>query len=97
MKHWQTLADALLEEDRILRRRITSLPADLLAVRGPDGTLSFQETLAHIAYWDDFTVKFFSAKLDPDRPEPEPPGDFMNRSVSDENSSWCFNTWTTSS
>ncbi|RKZ18853.1 hypothetical protein DRQ50_03285 [bacterium] len=80
LKHWQTLADALLDEDRILRRRITTLPSDLLAVHGPEGALSFQETLAHIAYWDDFTVKFFSAKLDPAQPSLEPPGDFMDRS-----------------
>lgn len=82
MKHWQTLADALLDEDQILRRRITSLPAELLAARGDEGTLSFQETLAHIACWDDFTVNFFRAKVDPDRPSPESPGDFMSRSES---------------
>ena len=80
MNHWQTLADALLEEDRILRRRLATLAPELRGCRGLDGTLSFQETLGHLAYWDAFAVGFFSAKLDPDGPQPRPPADFARQS-----------------
>jgi hypothetical protein len=80
LNHWQTLVDALREEDRALRRLLAAVaPADR-AVRGTDGTLSFHETLAHLAVWDDFTVRFFRAKLDPQAPVAETPEEFMRRS-----------------
>ena len=82
MSHWQTLADALLDEDRVLRRRLASVPPELLGSRGPDDGLSFQETLGHIAFWDDFTVRFFTTKLDSGGDPPSPPADFAR--VSEE-------------
>ncbi len=75
---WQTLADAILDEDRILRRRLTTVQSPLCDQRGPEGTLSYKETLGHIAFWDDFTVRFFKDKLN-DR-DPPPPDDFARRS-----------------
>ena len=80
MRQWQSLADALLDEDRILRRRLATLSAESRSRRGPDGTLSFQETLGHLAYWDAFTVDFFTAKLDRAGPQPQPPADFARQS-----------------
>lgn len=76
----QTLVDAILEEDRLLRERLTSCPPHLRDVRGPSGGLSFKETLAHISYWDDFTVDFFSTKLDKGSLDPTPPLDFEENS-----------------
>lgn len=80
MHQWQTLADALMEEDRILRQRLAALPPELRRRRGPEGTLSFQETLGHLAYWDAFTVDFFTAKLEGAGPGPRPPADFARES-----------------
>ena len=80
MSPWQTLADELLDEDRILRRRLATLSSELRSSRGPDGSLSFQETLGHLAYWDAFTVQFFTAKLDRGGPPPLPPADFARQS-----------------
>ncbi len=70
MSQWQTLADAIIDEDRQLRRMLASCPAALREARGPDGALSFKETLGHIAFWDDFTLRFFGARLDPARRDP---------------------------
>ena len=69
-----------MDEDRILRRRLSDLSAELRSRRGPEGTLSFQETLGHIAYWDSFTVDFFTAKLDGAGPSPVPPADLARLS-----------------
>lgn len=41
-----------------------------------DGTLSFKETLAHIAFWEDYTVNFFSRKIDRGSRTPSPPVEF---------------------
>jgi hypothetical protein len=75
---WQTLVDAILDEDRILRRRLAGVQPPLSERRGPDGSLSAKETLAHIAFWDGFTVRFFEDKLR-DR-DPAAPEDFSRRS-----------------
>lgn len=80
MNHWQTLADALRDEDRLLRERLSLCPRSLRELRGPEGALSFKETLGHIAFWDAFTVEFFTAKLDVCSCDPPPPVDFEERS-----------------
>jgi hypothetical protein len=77
--HRNSLVDAFTEEDRLLRHRLAECPRVFRECRGPrgsDGTLSFKETLAHIAFWDDFTVNFFSRKLDRGSRTPSPPADF---------------------
>lgn len=76
MSPWQTLADALIDEDRRLRRKLITCPRALRERRGPRGSLSLKEILGHIAFWDDFTVRFFTARLDPTRRGPERPVDF---------------------
>ncbi len=76
MSQWQSLTDALIDEDRRLRRRIAACPHALREGRGPDGALSCKETLGHIAFWDDYTVRHFSARLDPTEPPPAGPPDF---------------------
>ncbi len=76
MGNRQTLLDAILEEDRLLRRRLTTCPAHLREVRGPTDALSFKETLAHLSFWDNFTVEFFTRKLDASRLNPDEQVDF---------------------
>jgi len=76
VSQWQSLTDALIDEDRRLRRRIAACPHALREGRGPDGTLSCKETLGHIAFWDDYAVRHFTARLDPTVPRPAGPPDF---------------------
>jgi hypothetical protein len=42
--------------------------------------MSFKETLAHIAFWDNFTVEFFTHKLDQTSLDPTPLVDFEESS-----------------
>lgn len=76
MSQWQSLTDALIDEDRRLRRRIAACPQVLREGRGPGGTLSCKETLGHIAFWDEYTVRHFAARLDPTVTLPAGPPDF---------------------
>lgn len=73
---WKSLVDAFKEEDRLLRHRLAECPRAFRERRGPDGCLSFKETLAHIAFWEDFTVNFFTRKTDRGSCPPVPPVDF---------------------
>lgn len=81
LKNWQNLVDAILEEDRLLRGRLNDCPNGIRSIRGPQGTLSFKETLSHIAFWDNFTVEFFSHKLDLKSLSPSPVVNFEERST----------------
>ena len=78
--HRKALVDAFTEEDRLLRHRLAECPRAFRERRGPDGALSFKETLAHIAFWEDFTVNFFSRKIDLGSCTPAPPVEFENLS-----------------
>jgi len=49
-------------------------------MRSPQDGLSFKETLGHIAFWDDFTIRFFQEKLDRTTLDPLPPVNFEERS-----------------
>ncbi len=75
-----------MDEDRLLRHRLSECPRAFRERRGPDGALSFKETLAHIAFWEDFTVNFFSRKTDLRSRQLAPPVEFekMNRQALDE-------------
>lgn len=81
MNNWQMLVDAIMEEDRLLRERLAHCPLDARDIPGPQGALSFKETLGHIAFWDNFTVEFFSNKLDVTSLDPSPLVNFEERSV----------------
>jgi len=81
MKNRQILVDAIMEEDRLLRGRLARCPREARDKKGPQGALSFKETLGHIAFWDNFTVEFFSNKLDKTSLNPSPPVNFEERSV----------------
>ena len=81
LNQWQTLVDSIVEEDELLRNRLTECSATLREVRSPEGGLSFKETLGHIAFWDDFTVRFFAGKLDTGSLDPLPPLNFEERSL----------------
>ena len=74
------LIKAIKEEDRLLRQYLTLLPRHARDEPGPEGALSFKETLGHIAFWDDFTVEFFQCKLDRTACELPPPVSFEERS-----------------
>ncbi|MEN8008485.1 MAG: hypothetical protein ABFS42_15865 [Candidatus Krumholzibacteriota bacterium] len=73
---WKSLVDAFTEEDRLLRHRLAECPRVFRERPGPDGTLSFKDTLAHIAFWEDFTVNFFDRKTDKGSCDPVPPFEF---------------------
>lgn len=81
MNNWQTLADAVLEEDRLLRDRLARCPQSLRERGGPEGQLSFKETLGHIGFWDQFTVEFFSHRLDKTSLDLQAPRNFEERSA----------------
>jgi hypothetical protein len=76
LAHRKALVDAFTEEDRLLRRRLSECPRAFRERAGSDGSLSFRETLAHIAFWEDFTVNFFSRKTDKGSRNPVPPLEF---------------------
>lgn len=78
LNSWQSLVDGILDEDRILRRRLATVQPPLLHKRGPDASLSAKEMLAHVAFWDVFTVRFFEEKLL--GRVPAPPADFARES-----------------
>ena len=59
-----------------MRHRLAECPRVFRECRGPDGALSFKETLAHIAFWEDFTVNFFFRKIDRGSCTPPPPVEF---------------------
>jgi hypothetical protein len=84
LSHWQNscepLIAALKDEDQLLRNHLKGCPRLLRETRGPDGALSAKETLGHIAFWDNFTVDFFSRKLDVGSCDPAPPINFEERS-----------------
>jgi len=74
------LVEAIMEEDRLLRRCLTLVPrADRSRPVNARG-LSFKETLGHISFWDDFTVHFFQCKLDAASCTLPPPVKFEERS-----------------
>jgi hypothetical protein len=75
------LLEAIDKEDRLLRQRLTGCPAPLREMNGPEGSLSFKATLAHIAFWDDFTINFFTRKLDEGSCNLPAPVDFEERSA----------------
>ncbi len=79
MEPWQTLVEAYELEDRLLRRLVSSFPRQSRNEPGFEGSLSCHATLAHLAYWDGFTVDFFRSKLDPGRFPAQPPVDFEDR------------------
>ncbi len=79
MKSWQTLVEAYETEDKILREVVTSCPRCMRGKPGADDALSCQAVLAHLAFWDGFTVDFFRRKLDPTSYPAKPPMNFEDR------------------
>lgn len=75
-----TLINAIKEEDELLRLLVVRIPRGDREVRGEASELNFKDTLGHIAFWDDFTVQFFRAKLDRTRCALSAPVDFEERS-----------------
>ncbi len=79
MEPWRTLVEAYELEDKLLRELVSAFPRELRSSPGPDGALSCHATLAHLAYWDGFTVDFFRSKLEPGSCPAQAPVDFEDR------------------
>jgi hypothetical protein len=65
-----------MEEDGLLRQLLAAYPKPFRELKASDGSLSFKDTLGHIAFWDDFTVNFFLCKIDPGAHRVAPPENF---------------------
>lgn len=52
------LVAAYAEENRRLLQLTTRFPLELRDVPGPDNRLSLKQTLGHLAFWDDYAVRF---------------------------------------
>jgi hypothetical protein len=76
----EVLIASVLAEDRLLQRLLQQCAAEHRELRGPGGTLSFKETLGHLAFWDTFAVHFFLSKLSSVPGRPSFPADFEERS-----------------
>jgi hypothetical protein len=70
------LISALVEEDRLLRELLERFTPAQQEQAAAGGSLGVKETVAHLAFWDSFTVRFFRAKLDPEVEPVAPPVDF---------------------
>lgn len=80
MDSLQNLVRAIAEEDRRLRQLLAAFPRSSLETRTRIGSLSFKETLGHLAFWDDFTSHFFHCKIDSCSCRVPPPVDFEESS-----------------
>ena len=76
----RTLVKAILEEDRCLRQLLASFPRSNLEGAIREGSLSFKDTLGHLAFWDDFTSNFFLCKIDSCSCRVPPPSNFEESS-----------------
>ena len=74
------LVEAYRNEDDLLRKRLSQCPVPWRERPGPGGRPSLKEILGHIAFWDDFTVEFFSRKLASGAIAPPAPIDFERMS-----------------
>ncbi len=63
MEEFHKLYFRFVEEDRRLRELILRFPAELRERPGEGKLLGLKQTLAHLAQWDGFTVRFFAAKI----------------------------------
>ena len=75
------LVEAFRDEDDLLRRRLAECPEAWRERAGPGGRPSLKVMLGHIAFWDDFTVEFFTRKLASGALAPDPPFDFEQMSL----------------
>ena len=80
MEKLQTIVLAIIEEDRSLRQLMADFPRSALETIVREGSLSFKDTLGHLAFWDDFTCHFFRCKIDPGSYRVVPPADFEKSS-----------------
>ncbi len=80
MEHPEELVAAIMEEDRLLRQRVTQCPEHLRETHGAGGSLSLKDTLGHLAFWDSYAVSFFTRKLDGPIENDAPPVNFEQRS-----------------
>lgn len=74
-----TLIAAYADEDRRLMELVERFPASTRDVRGSERRLSVKQTLGHLAFWDDYAVRFYDTRCHDGRPEPLAPGEFEAR------------------
>ena len=64
-----TLIAAYAEEDRRLMELIAGFPVALRETVGRTHRLSLKQTIGHLAFWDDFAVAFYNARLHAGHPD----------------------------
>ncbi len=64
MDRADALIAAITEEDRLLCDQLARCPQTLREMQGSGNSLSFKDTLGHLAFWDSFAVQFFNQRLD---------------------------------
>ncbi len=79
MSSVETLVAAFADEDRRLRELTLAFPVHLREAAPESGKLSLKQTLAHLAFWDRFTVEFFDARCHGRKTDAMSLGDFEER------------------
>lgn len=74
-----TLIAAYAEEDRRLMELVARFPASTREIRGSERRLSVKQTLGHLAFWDDYAVRFYDSRGGQGRPKSLSPGQFEER------------------
>jgi len=74
-----TLIAAYADEDRRLMELVDRFPPSTRDVRGTDRRLSLKQALGHLAFWDDYAVRFYDSRCHDGDPQPLEPGEFEER------------------
>ena len=74
-----TLIAAYADEDRRLLELVDRFPPSTREVRGSERRLSLKQTLGHLAFWDDYAVRFYDSRCHRGNPQPMEPGEFEDR------------------
>ena len=61
MQSPEMLINAIVDEDCKMREIVQSIPVGLRDESPGEGKLGLKDTLAHLSYWDEFTVKYFES------------------------------------
>lgn len=73
------LIGAYAEEDRRLLELVERFPPAMRDLCPADGRLSLKQTLGHLAYWDDYAIRFYDIRCHHGVTEPLSPSEFDER------------------